>query len=441
MIYPTVQLYIDNLQLLVPKQNVIVGLSGGADSVALLNLLVTLGYPCIAAHCNFHLRGEESIHDEEFARTFAEKLNVPFKKIDFDTREFAKEKHLSIEMAARELRYEWFERIRQEYNAQAVAVAHHQDDSVETFLLNLMRGAGLRGLTGIAPKNGYIVRPLLCVTREDIINYLKESGLGFVTDSTNLSDAYTRNFIRLNLIPMMEKISPSVKKMIIRTSDYLSEAESIYLHEVERARKYLWKDNKLLIKELLACPAPKTILFELLRPYNFTTLVVDNIFSTLEKTSGKLFYSSTHRIIKDRDFLILSENKKVKEAVYTIYPQEKLLEFPIKLSFELISANMGYSFKKDHFTAYFDFSKLTFPLLLRRWRHGDWFIPFGMRGRKKLSDYFNDNKFSLLQKEECWLLCSGDDIIWIIGERTDNRFRVTPATNNVIVVKFLGKNY
>ncbi|WP_106830091.1 tRNA lysidine(34) synthetase TilS [Parabacteroides pacaensis] len=439
--YQTVQLYIDNLQLLVPEQNVIVGLSGGADSVALLDLLVTLGYPCIAAHCNFHLRGEESIRDEEFARTFAEKLNVPFKKIDFDTREFAQEKHLSIEMAARELRYEWFERIRQEYNAQAIAVAHHQDDSVETFLLNLMRGTGLRGLTGIAPKNGYIVRPLLCVTREDIINYLKERGLDFVTDSTNLSDAYTRNFIRLNLIPMMEKITPSVRKMITRTSDYLSEAESIYLHEVEQARKGLWKDNKLLIKELLTYPAPKTILFELLRPYNFTTLVVDNIFDTLGKSSGKLFYSPTHRIIKDRDFLILSENKKVKDAVYTIYPQEELLELPIKLSFELISANISYPWEKDHFTAYFDFGKLTFPLLLRHWRHGDWFIPFGMRGRKKLSDYFNDNKFSLLQKEECWLLCSGDDIIWIIGERTDNRFRVTQATNNVIVVKFLGKNY
>lgn len=444
MILPVVRSYIENLQLLHPGRPVVVGLSGGADSVALLDVLVRLGYSCIAVHCNFHLRGEESFRDEQYAEAFAHSLKVPFVKTDFDTVEFAAEKHFSIEMAARELRYAWFEQVRSQYDAQAIAVAHHRDDSVETFMLNLMRGSGLRGLTGIRPRNGYVVRPLLAVSRADILNYLESRHLSFVTDSTNLSDAYTRNFIRLNLLPLMEQITPSVKDRIACTADYLADAENIYLYVVEEARRQLWNDNRLDINGLMKYPAPKTILFELLRPYNFTSVVTRDIFSSLiktsRKTSGKTFYSSTHRLIKDRDFLILSPNKKEEALVYTITSADETLELPVNLSFSMVSMDKDFQVEKNRCTACFDFDKLTFPLTLRRWQKGDWFIPFGMKGRKKLSDYFSDHKFSLADKENCWLLCSGENVIWIVGERTDNRFRLDLTTKNAFVVKFLSKN-
>lgn len=439
MILPTVRAYIEKWQLLTSGTPVIVGLSGGADSVALLDLLVQLGYPCVTAHCNFHLRGEESQRDEKFAETVARRYALPFVKVDFDTQEYAARHRVSIEMAARELRYGWFEQIRIRYNAQAIAVAHHRDDQVETFMLNLLRGTGLRGLTGIAPRNGYVVRPLLEVTRAAILTYLEERNLTYVTDSTNLEDTYTRNFIRLNVFPLLEQIAPSVKNTIARTMEHLADAEAIYRRVVEEARTKLWSEGKLSIGGLSEYPAPKTILFELLRPYNFSRQVAETIFHALEGPSGKVFYSPTHRIIKDRDFLILSLNKKEDDLVYTILSTQSRLEHPVELSFRKMATDNDFSIEKNRFAGYFDYDKLTFPLTLRRWQEGDWFVPFGMEGRKKLSDYFSDRKFSLAQKENCWLLCSGKNIIWIIGERTDNRYRVDSFTKQAFVIKFFRK--
>ena len=212
----TIRLYIEKYRLLSEDRPVLVGLSGGADSVALLGVLVRLGYPCIALHCNFHLRGEESDRDEAFACEFAESLEVPFHKIDFDTISYAGERHLSIEMAARELRYAWFEEMRERLGGQATAVAHHRDDNVETVLMNLIRGTGIRGMSGIRPRNGFIVRPLLCVSREDILAWLADQGYAYMVDSTNLSDAYTRNFIRLNVLPLLEEINPSLAPIRLR---------------------------------------------------------------------------------------------------------------------------------------------------------------------------------------------------------------------------------
>ena len=218
----TIRLYIEKYRLLSEDRPVLVGLSGGADSVALLGVLVRLGYPCIALHCNFHLRGEESDRDEAFACEFAESLEVPFHKIDFDTISYAGERHLSIEMAARELRYAWFEEMRERLGGQATAVAHHRDDNVETVLMNLIRGTGIRGMSGIRPRNGFIVRPLLCVSREDILAWLADQGYAYMVDSTNLSDAYTRNFIRLNVLPLLEEINPSARNTIARSAEHLS---------------------------------------------------------------------------------------------------------------------------------------------------------------------------------------------------------------------------
>lgn len=435
-----VRTYIEKQQLLSGDGPVLVGLSGGADSVALLALLVQLDYPCVALHCNFHLRGDESVRDEQFAREMARTLDVPFYKIDFDTAAYGAEHHLSIEMAARELRYNWFEEMRLRLGAQAIAVAHHRDDSVETVLMNLVRGTGIRGLGGIRPKNGYVVRPLLAVSRSEILDWLAEQQLSYVTDSTNLSDAYTRNFIRLRVLPLLEELNPSVKAAIARTADHLAETEAIYLHVVEKARRELLKEDfRIPIARLMEYPSPATILYELLKPYGFTRQVADDVFRSLTGESGKMFYSPDYRLLKDREYLLLSPVKKEEEREYTFTVDdivEEVWRGPVELSFFKSVITTDFCFRKDKHIAYFDYDKLSFPLTLRKWKEGDWFIPFGMKGRKKLSDYFSDHKFSRMDKEQTWLLCSGENILWIVGERSDNRFCIDKTTKSVLVVNF-----
>lgn len=433
----TVRAYIEKYQLLEEGCPILVGLSGGADSIALLTLLVKLGYSCIAAHCNFHLRGEESMRDERFAEEYAKTLQVPFLKTDFDTEQYAATNHLSIEMAARELRYNWFEEKRSETGAQAIAVAHHRDDSVETVLMNLVRGTGIRGMSGIRPKNGYVVRPLLCVTRKEITTWLDAGNISYVTDSTNLSDAYTRNFIRLRILPLLEEINPSVRTAIARTADHLSATEVVYMHVVEQAKaEVLDEGNRISIPALMHYPSPDAILYELLKAYNFSRTVSEDIYASLEGEPGKLFFSPTHRLVKDRDCLLLSSVETKPEQTYVLSGNEEKWVGPVELSFNKVVISENFHIRKDKNIAYFDYDKLTFPLTLRSWKDGDWFIPFGMKGRKKLSDYFSDRKFSRFEKERVWLLCSGNDIIWIVGERPDNRYSIGSATKCVLIVNF-----
>ena len=433
----TVRAYIEKYQLLEESCPVLVGLSGGADSIALLTLLVKLGYSCIAAHCNFHLRGEESMRDERFAEEYAKTLQVPFLKTDFDTEQYAAANHLSIEMAARELRYNWFEEKRSETGAQAIAVAHHRDDSVETVLMNLVRGTGIRGMSGIRPKNGYVVRPLLCVTRKEITAWLDARNISYVTDSTNLSDAYTRNFIRLRVLPLLEDINPSVRTAIARTADHLSAAEAVYMHVVEQAKaEVLDEGNRISIPALMHYPSPDAILYELLKAYNFSRTVSEDIYAALEGEPGKQFFSPTHRLVKDRDYLLLSSIETKPEQTYVLSGNEEKWVGPVELSFNKVVISENFHIRKDKNIAYFDYDKLAFPLTLRTWKDGDWFIPFGMKGRKKLSDYFSDRKFSRFEKERVWLLCSGNDIIWIVGERPDNRYSIGSATKCALIVNF-----
>ena len=436
-----VRAYIDKYQLLTAGKPVLVGVSGGADSIALLTVLVELGYSCIVGHCNFHLRGEESMRDECFTETYARKLGLPFVKVDFNTRDYAAEHHLSVEMAARELRYAWFEEMRCVHDAQAIAVAHHRDDNVETVLMNLIRGSGIRGMSGIRPKNGFVIRPLLSVARQEILQWLAERQLEYVTDSTNLSAAYTRNFIRLRVLPLLETINPSVRTAINRTAEHLAETESLFAYVMADARKRVFEaENRLSIKALMQYPSPKTVLFELLKAFHFTPSSVDEIFLSLNKESGKLFFSSSHRLVKDRDCLLLSPLAAAGEKeVYFLTGEEGCWSGPIDLTFSRIVRTEELHIQKDKDIAYFDLDKLKFPLVLRHWQQGDWFVPFGMQGRKKLSDYFSDKKFSRLEKEQVWLLCSGDEVIWIVGERSDNRFRVECATKRCLVVNFFRK--
>ena len=304
--------YIAQKHLLNPGDQVLVALSGGADSVALLCVLQALGYRCEAAHCNFHLRGAESDRDEAFVRDLCQKRKVPLHLTHFDTQEEAARRHISIEMAARDLRYRWFEEVRLEVGAQAIAVAHHQDDSIETLLINLIRGSGIRGLTGIRPKNGYIVRPLLNVSREEIVAWLGKESIVYMTDSTNLSDEYTRNFIRLQILPLLESRFPAIRKTLTRTAMHLSEVESIYLSFIEEAKASLWEEgHRLSIPKLQRYPAPKTVLFELLHPYGFSRSVASSVYDALEGESGKEFYSPSYRLIKDREELLLYKREEI----------------------------------------------------------------------------------------------------------------------------------
>lgn len=436
--------YIESNRLLTFEQPVIVGFSGGGDSVSLLYILNSLGYKCIAAHCNFHLREEESDRDENFCRKFTEEYHIIFEKNSFDAKSYATEKRISIEMAARDLRYRWFELIRKKYNAQAIAVAHHRDDSNETMLLNMIRGSGIRGLSGIRPKNGYIIRPLLSVDRKDLAEYLKSQHLSYITDSSNLSDEYIRNFIRLRLLPLMEKINPSVGTALARTAEHLADAERIYAQAIENAKKSFMKKTDdhefcISINDIIRQQAPKTILYELLWPYGFTRQLSERVFHALTGESGKIFNApdSDFKLLKDRDYLIIYKQSDKAPELYKIEENNNNYDdLPINMSIHKVKVDNSFEINRSPYTATFDCDKIKFPLSLRKWKSGDWFIPFGMEGRKKLSDYFSDHKFSIPKKNKTWLLCCGEDIIWIVGERTDNRFRINNNTKYALIINF-----
>ena len=435
-----VKKYIEKQELLNPQSKIIVGLSGGADSVVLLSILHTLGYECVAAHCNFHLRGKESDEDECFATDFATSLGIPFYKVDFDTQSIANERKISIEMAARDLRYEWFEQLRKEYTADAIAVAHHQDDSIETLLLNLIRGTGINGLTGIKPKNGFVVRPMLCINKNEVLQYAHEQKISYVTDLSNLKDEYTRNKIRLQLLPLFQSINPSIGTSLLRTMEHLNEVSKIYHAYIKDAKEKVWDKNSktIHIPTLLTCSSPESILFEILKEYGFGKEVIQEAHLALESQSGKKFYSDTHSLIKDRNYfrLCLLE-QQIENSVY--YINEDDAEKTAPLSMKIITQekiNIPEIIKEKRI-AYFDTDKLVFPLILRKWEKGDRFIPFGMSGSQKLSDYFNNQKFTKPDKENTWILCSEQEIIWVVGHRTDNRFRVKTETKRVSIIKLL----
>lgn len=434
MILEKVKKYIYDFQLLTNKEQVIVGVSGGADSVVLLHMLYSLGFDCIAAHCNFHLRGEESDRDASFVENLCKTYTIPFHKIDFDTHAYASKNSISIEMAARDLRYTWFEKLRKELNVNSIAVAHHRDDSVETVLLNLIRGTGIRGLTGISPKNNAIVRPLLCLNRNEVLEYLKENSLNCVEDSTNSEDIYTRNKIRLNVIPLLETINPSAKEAISKTSEHLNQVKNIYNLYIEQAKKEIFNKGKIDINKLLKYEEPKAILFEILYPYHFNASTISDIFETLESQSGKIFYSDTHQVLKDRDYLILKQKESGINQIFEIDEDTSFLSSSINLKIESIRIDSSFTLEKGQNIAYINKDKVKYPLIIRKWQQGDWFIPFGMKGKKKISDYFTDRKFSLFDKENTWLLCSGNDIVWIIGHRSDERYRIDNTTQEVLKI-------
>lgn len=422
MLKQKVAQYIQNKQLFQETDKLLVALSGGADSVALLRVLLELGYPCEVAHCNFHLRGEESDRDERFVRDLCQRFNITLHVAHFQTEKISEEKHISIEMAARELRYEWFEKLRLETGAAYICVAHHRDDSVETFLLNLLRGAGIQGLRGIHPKNGHIVRPLLEVTREEITDYLQHLSQDYVTDSTNLQTEYLRNKVRLELLPLMQTINPAASDRIAQTANYLNDAFLYYERGIQEGKERVLTPEGISIAALKREPSPACLLHEILSPLGFNSAQEAEILQSLEAQSGKTFMAEKYQVVKDRDMLLISR-----------------LEAPVEphLSYEEKLRTPEFVIPKDKHTACLDADKITAPLTLRLTQTGDAFIPFGMKGRKLVSDYLTDRKYSLVQKQRQWVLCAGDDILWLVGERIDHRYRVTEQTRNLLLIHLL----
>lgn len=434
----TVYQFIEREKLFSHKDKIAVGLSGGADSVALLAVLCDLGYECVALHCNFHLRGEESMRDEHFVEQWVKSLGIAYRKVDFDTTAYATEKKISIEMAARELRYNWFAQQKEELGASCIAIAHHSDDVVETFLINLTRGSGIHGLTGIKPKNGDIVRPLLCVSRKDILRYLKKKGLEHVEDSTNQESVYTRNKFRNKIIPLLEEINPSFKGSLLQTIANLRNTEDYLTHKVEKAQKTLLIQKEdsvwhISIEQLRKEGNAPFLLYELLQPYGFTSSTVSNIAEGLTGESGKTYHSEFFTLQKDREVLILYKTEDCQTNDIWVEEGTPTIETPIPLDFCIEEAST-VQIEKDKKFCYLDYDKLEFPLKIRKWKQGDYFVPFGMKGKKKLSDYFVDKRFSIYQKNQCWLLLSGNQIVWLIGERSDECYRVTSETKKILKI-------
>lgn len=434
-----VKKYIHDNKLLVKSGRMLVALSGGADSVCLLLVLRELGYDPVAAHCNFHLRGEESNRDEQFVRQLCEKLGIRLHVTHFNTDTYAKERGLSIEMAAREQRYTYFKQLMAEEHCQAICVAHHWDDNIETMLINLLRGTGIKGLCGIQPKNGSIIRPLLCCCRDDIIRYLNEKGQDYMTDSTNLTTDYLRNKIRLQLIPLMQSITPSAKDTLLTTMDNLNEELKVYewcMKHMEEEISFVGDDGILYISKdgLLRCPSPLSLLHEVLRDCGFNRSQLRQILSCVDKP-GRRFYSSCFKLTVDRDYLVVTgvEDDEERCIELEIAGDEGDVKLPNgwTVSYRIIGKTQ-LEIQKDRHHAYFDLGKLGRRITIRVVEKGDWFIPFGMSGRKLVSDLLTDMKVPAWEKGRQLVLTSGVRIAWVLGRRSSAEFQVDDETEQIV---------
>ncbi|MRT94041.1 tRNA lysidine(34) synthetase TilS [Ancylomarina sp. 16SWW S1-10-2] len=430
--------HIEKEDLFGRREKLLVTVSGGLDSTVLLHLLFKMEMDCVVAHCNFRLRGKDSEGDEAFVQKLAETYNYPFHTIAFDTVAFAEENSISIEMAARDLRYEWFEKICQETECSYILTAHHADDVIETVLINLARGTGIHGLTGIKAKMGRLVRPLLPFSREELKAYAKLNELSFREDYTNAQTDFVRNKIRHQIIPILQKINPSIQKTMNENVARFSDVELIYNNDIEEKKLSFVeeKDEQLLISvsELKKIPAKNSHLFELLKPYGFHSRDVISIIESVDSISGKLFYSEAYQILRDREYLVLSKIVEKEDGEYELMENTRLVISEKEFKCEIFDRPKDFKFSTNPQIACFDADELIFPLKLRKWKKGDIFHPIGMKGRKKVSDYFINNKFSLTDKENAWLLVSGHNIIWLVGHRMDDRYKITKTTRSIYQV-------
>ncbi len=439
------QSFLKKEKLIKSSDTVLLTVSGGIDSVVLCELFYQSKIKFAIAHCNFQLRGKESDGDELFVEALAEKYKVPFHTISFATSSYAKKHKLSIQVAARDLRYAWFEEIRQQYSYARIATAHHQDDSIETFFINLIRGTGIKGLHGILPKQGNLIRPLLFANKKEIIAFAKKNKLKHREDSSNASDKYVRNKIRHSLIPLLNEINKNASANIITTIENLKSVESVYQKRIDKKRTSLVIEEsglvKISISKLTKLKPIEPYLFEFLYPLGFSSIVVGEIIASLSSESGKQFFSETHRLVKDREFLLIEETGNKTEELdnrFKILKSTKELPFGNQtLIFKSIKPSPKLKLVNPPTIAQFDFEKLVFPLTLRKWEKGDVFYPIGMKGKKKLSDYFIDKKLSLLEKDNSWVLESNGQIVWVVGQRMDDRYKISPKTKKIYFAELM----
>lgn len=421
------------------NERVLAAVSGGIDSMVLADLLLESGSLAGIAHCNFTLRGSESDGDEEMVKKFSIKNKIPFHSVRFDTKKYAGQRGISIEMAARELRYDWFEKIRTEKGYDLIAVAHNMNDNAETLLLNLIRGTGIAGLAGMKPKAGRIIRPLLFSTRQSIEGYAKTRRIKFRTDSTNAETRYKRNKIRHELIPIMQELNPSVLTTLHETALRLGGINEIVAPVITEIKKSFLEEKERQIHVNIRNMQPywnnSVIMFEVFRQFGITGALLKDLQNVATGRTGGRLFTETHKFLRDRDKIIISEKETDEVVQYNFKSSGEITKCPHISFSRIINSGKGLKIDKSKEMAYLDLKKVAFPITIRKWQTGDYFYPFGMSGRKKISDYFIDRKMTRFQKDKAMVLETDGKIAWIIGERIDNRFRVTEATEKVLIMK------
>lgn len=435
--------FISEKNLINSSDKVLLAVSGGIDSVVMSHLFYKAKLDFAIAHCNFGLRGEESDQDELFVKKLAKKYKVPFYSDSFDTESFAHQEKVSIQMAARTLRYKWFEQLLQTEGYNYLATAHHLNDTLETVLFNITKGTGISGLHGIQPKNGYIIRPLLFADKEEMYSYVVENQLSWREDSSNQTSKYHRNLIRNEVIPLLKNINPGLEDTIKQTIEKIGSVERIFIEEINKLRQSIVKkelgvtyiDFINLQTEL----EPVIKLYELIKSYQFSYTQAKDIWQILEAEPGRRFESGTYTLVKDRTALLITPRDfgQYMSATIESGQQEFKNEF-IHLTLEQIPA-AGFTIPTDASIACLDLQTLQFPLKLRKWKEGDWFCPLGMNKKKKLSDFFIDAKIPLTLKNQIWVLTSNGSIVWIVGKRIDNRFKVSDKTDQILQIRLIKK--
>ena len=443
--------YIQHQHLFQSKDRLLLAVSGGVDSVVLCALCQQAGYDFEIAHCNFQLRGADSQRDEAFVKAMAEKFGVPFHLKIFDTAGYAKTTKKSIETAARDLRYEWFYSLinsKQTEGAPAVAsklnyilTGHHADDNIETVTMNFFRGTGIAGLKGILPKQGSVIRPLLFARRTELENYAAQQGLEFVTDHTNLENDYTRNYFRNTILPLVSESFPEAATNVLKNIQRFRETEILFQQSVEQHKKklleYRGKEIHIPVLKLLKTVPLVTVLHEVIKEFGFTAHQTEEAIALLKSETGKYIQSATHRIIKNRRWIIISPSQTVEANHILIEENDNQIVFTSgSLSMEKVDSG-SFKITLDPLVAQLDFSKISFPMLLRKWKIGDYFYPLGMQKKKKLSRFLSDQKLSLTQKENVWVVAMDQKIIWVVGMRIDDRFKISEATQQIYSLRLL----